>query len=508
MPANNRRRGGGDGVRTARGREPDDTVARRGPPREASWLVSLLVIGLLLFGWCWLASLRVVAKRSQPPDNLGAHSSNDALRDLERRGMRFLTPANGEVDVSIIDGLRATDNLDVFGQYMPTNRSANGAPVYAKVVYVDSFDEEDYDIIAWHIRGGSVHGQWYIGPKDRIGTGYGIVKANVQGWDPRGVPVLPVDGWEVATIDVHATANTRWLKSGVRFLSAGQLADLLYYAAFRVLAPVDTEGRSRMFEYMGEIHYGRPRYRTTADGKGKRLDLWWSENLESWCIGPAKDAERQGMQLSSLTMWQFCHLRAIDPALLAEWIRAPWQALDPRWRTYKGAEQPSIKNGMIRIGREVPSFTYVDGQVLQLPLTSTLVTLLSTHQVVLRLVFALAAISLVATRHSDQLIQAWTSILASVRRGAGPRRRRPRPARQPRAQHPPAQAAPAPDAPPASKEDEGALCCVCLSEPKTHLLLPCGHKCLCQTCVADFATDGATCPLCREQVDGAARVYE
>ena len=30
---------------------------------------------------------------------------------------------------------------------------------------------------------------------------------------------------------------------------------------------------------------------------------------------------------------------------------------------------------------------------------------------------------------------------------------------------------------------ENAMCCLCLSEPKTHLLLPCGHKCVCEDCV-------------------------
>ena len=30
------------------------------------------------------------------------------------------------------------------------------------------------------------------------------------------------------------------------------------------------------------------------------------------------------------------------------------------------------------------------------------------------------------------------------------------------------------------------LCSVCLTEPKTHLLVPCGHKCLCAACAVPW----------------------
>jgi hypothetical protein len=51
-----------------------------------------------------------------------------------------------------------------------------------------------------------------------------------------------------------------------------------------------------------------------------------------------------------------------------------------------------------------------------------------------------------------------------------------------------------------------ALCCVCLVDSKTHLMLPCGHKCVCKHCAVKL--EGATCPMCRVKVASVARVYE
>ena len=59
------------------------------------------------------------------------------------------------------------------------------------------------------------------------------------------------------------------------------------------------------------------------------------------------------------------------------------------------------------------------------------------------------------------------------------------------------------------------LCVICLDAPKTHLLLPCGHKCVCAGCAPDFASndDGwkrvgtPQCPICRGSVPWVARVW-
>ena len=71
-------------------------------------------------------------------------------------------------------------------------------------------------------------------------------------------------------------------------------------------------------------------------------------------------------------------------------------------------------------------------------------------------------------------------------------------------------------------EDESMLCVVCLDAPKTHLLLPCGHKCVCSGCAPDFAVSAvasadetgwrrvgsAQCPICRHEVRSVAKVWE
>lgn len=57
------------------------------------------------------------------------------------------------------------------------------------------------------------------------------------------------------------------------------------------------------------------------------------------------------------------------------------------------------------------------------------------------------------------------------------------------------------------REDDD-LCCVCQSRDKTSLLIPCGHKCLCEDCATRYRRFGATCPLCRTAVQSVQRVYD
>ena len=47
------------------------------------------------------------------------------------------------------------------------------------------------------------------------------------------------------------------------------------------------------------------------------------------------------------------------------------------------------------------------------------------------------------------------------------------------------------------------LCVVCLVEPADHVLLPCGHVCVCKAC-ADLLK---TCPMCREVISENKHVY-
>ena len=69
--------------------------------------------------------------------------------------------------------------------------------------------------------------------------------------------------------------------------------------------------------------------------------------------------------------------------------------------------------------------------------------------------------------------------------------------------------APAPDAPvqdPANAED-GNVCVVCLAAPKTHLMAPCGHKCVCAECSKLFS-DKVICPVCRAPIQCVVQVFE
>lgn len=57
------------------------------------------------------------------------------------------------------------------------------------------------------------------------------------------------------------------------------------------------------------------------------------------------------------------------------------------------------------------------------------------------------------------------------------------------------------------REAADAACCdVCIDAPKTHMLQPCGHYCICMSCL-DMLTD-QRCPVCRERFHSAPRVYD
>ena len=419
MPTNRRARARpGDAAQSLGERSAPIITGQRQLRRPPSATISVLVLCLLFVFWRQLSALRVTAQLSQPPDNIG-HNARLRVADYEP-DVQFLAPAVGIIEEGTRRRLLAADNLDIFGPYLPDpNRSANGAPVYAKRMYINSFVDEDIELCIWYVRSGHVHGQWYIGPKDRIDTNYGIAKADVVGWGAGGVPALPSEGWHVADVEapLSAPVEDRWHRSSLSVLGAAEYENLLAGGAFRVLAPSDMDGGRRTFEFTGMSICGRPRYDTKKGDRGKRLSLWWHEEMESWCVGPAKDAERNGLQLSTIESWQYCHLRSTDPAVLPEWIHMPWQAMEPRWRTYTGTETPKVKrrsSGQLMVGMQSLSFSLIPGQVEQLPQPSGVVTSLYRHRNLLRLAVVLIAIAIVATRHLEQISQAWTSILASA----------------------------------------------------------------------------------------------
>lgn len=51
--------------------------------------------------------------------------------------------------------------------------------------------------------------------------------------------------------------------------------------------------------------------------------------------------------------------------------------------------------------------------------------------------------------------------------------------------------------------DETTECVVCLSAPRDYVLVPCGHNCVCEDCCYSISS----CPLCREPVERAVKLY-
>ena len=46
-------------------------------------------------------------------------------------------------------------------------------------------------------------------------------------------------------------------------------------------------------------------------------------------------------------------------------------------------------------------------------------------------------------------------------------------------------------------------CVVCMDEEKTHVILPCGHYCVCAKCLATLTQ----CPVCRKEIQQTVRCY-
>jgi hypothetical protein len=63
---------------------------------------------------------------------------------------------------------------------------------------------------------------------------------------------------------------------------------------------------------------------------------------------------------------------------------------------------------------------------------------------------------------------------------------------------------PLPPAPPTA-EEEASSCVVCMDAPPSHAMIPCGHKCMCEGCVAEHRPN--ICHICRAPVTGTMRVY-
>ena len=68
------------------------------------------------------------------------------------------------------------------------------------------------------------------------------------------------------------------------------------------------------------------------------------------------------------------------------------------------------------------------------------------------------------------------------------------------------------------EDDEQNLCVICLAAEKTHVLVECMHKCVCEGCAERLLTtdewrgtvhaEGVECPLCRIKSYAIRKVFE
>jgi hypothetical protein len=64
--------------------------------------------------------------------------------------------------------------------------------------------------------------------------------------------------------------------------------------------------------------------------------------------------------------------------------------------------------------------------------------------------------------------------------------------------------------PPAAplQSTEETMCVVCFDAPKDHLIVPCGHQCVCARCAEQLTkTRTPTCPVCREPIQQTVKVF-
>ena len=55
---------------------------------------------------------------------------------------------------------------------------------------------------------------------------------------------------------------------------------------------------------------------------------------------------------------------------------------------------------------------------------------------------------------------------------------------------------------------EETMCVVCFDAPKDHIIIPCGHQCVCGTCAEALKREAhPACPLCREPISVTAKAF-
>lgn len=55
--------------------------------------------------------------------------------------------------------------------------------------------------------------------------------------------------------------------------------------------------------------------------------------------------------------------------------------------------------------------------------------------------------------------------------------------------------------------EDGEECVLCMDAPREYALVPCGHRCICATCIVRHRTQLTACPLCKASVESVLRIF-
>ena len=60
----------------------------------------------------------------------------------------------------------------------------------------------------------------------------------------------------------------------------------------------------------------------------------------------------------------------------------------------------------------------------------------------------------------------------------------------------------------AAVEEDDLSCRVCMDGEGSHAFVPCGHRCVCESCAAHFMSGTRKCPICNSDSTQTMRVYD
>jgi hypothetical protein len=64
-----------------------------------------------------------------------------------------------------------------------------------------------------------------------------------------------------------------------------------------------------------------------------------------------------------------------------------------------------------------------------------------------------------------------------------------------------------PAAPALHPDDAEDQCVLCLDAPKDHIIIPCGHQCVCEACAEKLKARNPLCPFCRAPINATHKVF-